>query len=200
MGEVDNRRLVEAISPHVPITESQAEALTAHFGLVKRWNRVINLTRVVEWKDAVTRHYGEAAILARAIGLGSPSIVDIGSGAGFPGIPLAILLPGSSITLVEVDQRKGAFLKEASRGIANCNVAVRRSADVGGSFDWLVSRAVKWEDVEEAAARLAKDVAVLGGVDFPESTSVQWLDRRDMPWGSKRALLIGRVVSRGTQD
>ena len=198
MGEADQRRLIEALSPHVPITEAQADALTAHFGLVKRWNRVINLTRVVEWKAAVTRHYGEAAILARAIGSGSPSIVDIGSGAGFPGIPLAILLPGSSVTLVEGDQRKGAFLKEASRAIANCKVVVRRAADVDGTFGWLVSRAVKWEDLEEAASRLAKDVAVLGGVDFPESTSVQWLDRRDMPWGSNRALLIGRVVPRST--
>jgi 16S rRNA (guanine527-N7)-methyltransferase len=198
VGEADQRRLVEAISPHVSITRAQAEALTAHFDLVKRWNRVINLTRVVEWKDAVTRHYGEAAILARAIGSGSPSIVDIGSGAGFPGIPLAILLPGSSITLVEGDQRKGAFLKEASRGITNCNVDVRRSTDVDGSFDWLVSRAVRWEDVEEAASRLAKDIAVLGGVEFPESTLIRWVERQAMPWGTNRAVLIGRVVSRGT--
>ena len=190
--------LAEAIRPFVDASPEQVRALRAHYELVVRWNQVVNLTRIDDWRQAVTRHYGESAILCSGLGWEAATVVDIGSGGGFPGVPLAILNPHSRVTLVESDQRKGAFLKEACRHMENCRVLIARSESVEGEFEWLVSRAVTWADVEPAAARLAKRVAILVGGTVPESLSVRWIEHRRLPWGSHRFLLIGEVVSRGT--
>jgi 16S rRNA (guanine527-N7)-methyltransferase len=84
-------------------------ALRAHFELLQRWNKSLNLTRI----DSVERNYGESLFLGRHLPPGPLRICDIGSGAGFPGFPVAVLRPDCEITLIEAHQRKAVFLKEA---------------------------------------------------------------------------------------
>ena len=88
------------------------------------------------------------------------------------------------VRLIEARRRKAVFLQEASRGLANVRVLAERAEAVEETFDWVVSRAVKWEDLRQTAMRLAPAAAFLtaeGGIPCP--------------WGARRFV---RIVSRGT--
>src|ERR1700682_5683540 len=109
-----------------------------------RWNKTINLTRIERVEEAVDRHYAESLFLGSNLPPGRLSIADVGSGAGFPGVPIAILRPELSVFLIESHQRKAVFLKEATRGLPNVSVSSKRAEDLRQTFDWVVSRAVSW--------------------------------------------------------
>src|ERR1700736_2752496 len=113
-----------------------------------RWNKTINLTRIERVEEAVDRHYAESLFLGVNLPPGPLKIADVGSGAGFPGIPVAILRPNVSIALIESHQRKAVFLKEATRSLPNVTVISRRAEEIAESFDWIVSRAVSWSDLQ----------------------------------------------------
>jgi len=145
-------------------------ALKTHYDLLQRWNKTLNLTRI----DSIERNYGESLFLGRHLPPGALSICDIGSGAGFPGFPVAILRPDCQVTLIESHQRKAVFLKEASRGIPNIRVLAKRAEDVQERFDWAISRAVSAEDLAPVLPRLAPKVALLTGADVPQITGMEW--------------------------
>ena len=124
--------LVEAlrtsVAPAVALTDAQTEAMARHFELLLRWNRKLSLTTVTDPAEAAVRHYGESAFLAQY--LTGASVVDIGSGAGFPGVPAAICRPDLQFDLVESNQRKAVFLRECSRGMPNVRVLSVRAEQV----------------------------------------------------------------------
>jgi 16S rRNA G527 N7-methylase RsmG len=130
------------------------------------------------------------------------SIADLGSGGGFPGIPLAAMRPDCDVTLIEAHQRKAAFLKEATREYKNVKVIAKRSEQAAGPFDWLVSRAVAWEDVLKSVPKLALNVALLTSLKDAEGIlavrELLWDHPLPLPWGQNHVLLRGSVVSRGT--
>src|SRR4051812_20933588 len=103
-----------------------------------RWNKIINLTRIEDVEEAVDRHYGESLLLGISLPSGPLRVADLGSGAGFPGYPVAVLRPEVSVTLIESHQRKAVFLKECSRELSNVSVFSKRAEDVPGNFDWVV--------------------------------------------------------------
>ena len=152
------------------------------------WNKIINLTRIERLEEVVDRHYAESLFVGANLPPGSLTIADLGSGAGFPGLPIAILRPECSVTLIESHQRKAVFLKEASRGLPNLSVLSKRAEDVGGSFDWVVSRAVSPGAVLKIARRLAPDLALLCN-----STSLEADRVIPLPWAEPRNLLMFHV-------
>jgi 16S rRNA (guanine(527)-N(7))-methyltransferase RsmG len=176
--------LASEFASYGSLTVPQIDALEAHYKLLTQWNRRLNLTRIESVEDAVRLHYCESLLLGTKLPAGSLRIVDVGSGAGFPGIPIAILRPECSITLVESRQRKGVFLREASRNLTNVVVVTDRAENLGSGFDWLVSRAVSAADVLKL--ELAKNLALLTGKEeLPE------FDRRALiPWGTDRYLVF----------
>jgi 16S rRNA (guanine527-N7)-methyltransferase len=184
------------------LTVEQAGRLYAHYQLLARWNRVVNLSSIRDMATAVVRHYCESLFLAAHLPREAVSVVDVGSGAGFPGIPLAIVRPDCKLALVESHQRKAVFLKEATRGFANVSVIAGRAEQVKGEFDWLVSRAVAWAELLLLVPRLASRVALLVGVGdalkLLKEKQLEWNDPVPLPWGQQRSLVIGRSVSRGT--
>jgi 16S rRNA (guanine(527)-N(7))-methyltransferase RsmG len=168
--------LVSEFSPYGTISAQQLELLEEHYHLLLRWNRNINLTRITSLRDAVRYHYCESLYLASRLPVGPLRIVDIGSGAGFPGIPVAIHRPECTVDLVESHQRKAVFLREASRKFPNIRVLAVRAEAVTDSYDWTISRAVRPEDVLKL--NLSPHVAVLG------------VEGDSLPWGEKRALFM----------
>src|SRR6266404_7140717 len=144
------------------LSEHQLSLLEQHYELLIRWNRKINLTRITTLREAVKYHYCESLYLARSLPQRPLKIVDIGSGAGFPGIPIAIYRPDCSLDLVESHQRKAVFLTETSRqlGLDNLRVLAKRAEDVTESYDWMVSRAVRQDEI--LRLNLAPNVSVLG--------------------------------------
>ena len=93
-----------------------------YVALLKKWNKVYNLTAVQEEQEMVSRHLLDS--LAVVPHVAARSILDVGSGAGFPGIPLALALPQSQVSLLDANQKKAAFLRQTAIELALENVSV----------------------------------------------------------------------------
>jgi 16S rRNA (guanine527-N7)-methyltransferase len=178
------------------ISDEQIERMREHFELLTRWNKVLNLTSIRTLDDAVERHYCESVFLAANLPKGRFSIADIGSGAGFPGIPVAIMRPECSVALIESHRRKAVFLREATRALENVRVIARRAEDVRERFDWVESRAVKYSDLLPALKNLGGHVEILTGeVCASGMPGFEWDAPIMLPWGEHRLLWIGRDCS-----
>jgi len=183
------------------LPEPQIERLKLHYELLTRWNKVLSLTSVRTLDEAVERHYCESVFAAHHLPEGPASIADVGSGAGFPGIPIAIVRPDWSVVLIESHQRKAAFLKEASRDLPNVRVAAKRAEEVAERFDWVVSRAVRYSDIAGAVKKLGRNAELLtGDVRTANLHGFEWREPIRLPWGDRRYLWIGSSsVSRETE-
>jgi 16S rRNA (guanine(527)-N(7))-methyltransferase GidB len=194
--------LRESLLGTCSLTSQQAGLLESHFALLNRWNRTLNLTSIRDMKDAVTRHYGESLFLAAHLTEKCESVADLGSGAGFPGIPLAILRPECAVTLIESHQRKAVFLKEATRHLGNVRVLAKRAEAVQQTFDWLVSRAVAPKEVLRFVPELASNLALLLSREDASKllvdSKLRFEEPIPMPWLPRSVLLFGCYVSRET--
>jgi 16S rRNA (guanine527-N7)-methyltransferase len=130
------------------LSSDQEDCLVAYLDLLLRWGSRINLTAIGNAEECVTRHFGESLYLARWIDLHG-QLLDIGSGAGFPGLALKIVAPELAVTLLEPVTKKRAFLKEVARTCKMHSVEVRgdRLEDFSRSrtdlqFDLATARAV----------------------------------------------------------
>ena len=191
--------LRSAVSGFCQLSEAQIAQLEGHYALLCRWNKVLNLTSIRDESEMVRRHYGESLFLGSRLPEGSFSVADLGSGAGFPGLPLAILRPEVRVTLIESHQRKAVFLRESSRGLGNVVVAGRRGEEIRERFDWVVSRAVNLSDFGKALGFLGERAGLLtgeGGVEWIRE--FEWEPPIAVPWGARRFLWFGRHVSRET--
>ncbi len=181
-----------------PLSKEKIAALERHFELLLRGNRVLNLSAVRNEAEIVERHYCESLFLAARLPSGPLTIADLGSGAGFPGIPIALLRADCHLTLIESHQRKSVFLREAARSIQNITVAGKRAEELEDGFDWVVSRAVKADDIADWVREAAGFAALLSGGEIVEIDGFRWNDALRLPWGSHRFLNIGENVSRET--
>jgi 16S rRNA (guanine527-N7)-methyltransferase len=134
------------------LSSSQLAQLLCYLNLLLRWNKKVNLTAIRDAEQCVTRHFGESLYLARWVELRG-RLLDIGSGAGFPGLALKIAFPMLSVTLLEPVAKKRAFLKEVARacGLAPLEVRPERLEDLLPlrsllDFDAATARAVKDPD------------------------------------------------------
>jgi 16S rRNA (guanine527-N7)-methyltransferase len=178
-----------------PIGSRGAALLEGHFRRYEQWNRVLNLSSIHDMESAVVRHYCESLFLAAHLPAGRLRIVDVGSGAGFPGIPVAVARPDCEVLLVEGHQRKAVFLKEATRALPNVRVFAGRAEQLNLPFDWVLSRAVAWEDLRSHFERLARAIGLLVGASdatqICKDSVAAWQEPIRLPWGRQRVLLIG---------
>jgi len=148
LNEENARRLLLPFG--LDLNSAQLACLLTYLHLLLRWNRRINLTAIRDPEQCVTRLFGESLYLARWVELRG-RLLDVGSGAGFPGLTLKIAFPALAATLLEPVAKKRAFLKEAARACQLDAVEVRgerletfarleRSRRAG--FDAATSRAV----------------------------------------------------------
>jgi 16S rRNA (guanine(527)-N(7))-methyltransferase RsmG len=180
---MDNFRalLAAEFAPVNSLTEYQLDLLEQHYRLLSKWNKTINLTRIRRIREAVRFHYCESLFLAQWLPKSKFRIVDVGSGAGFPGIPVAVLRPDCTVDLIESHQRKSAFLREASRQLTNVNVLAMRAEECAGRYDWMISRAVRVDDL--LRLHLAPNFALLLGAEDGND-----LEALKVPWGERRIL------------
>jgi 16S rRNA (guanine527-N7)-methyltransferase len=92
--------------------------LSAYLELLLKWNARTNLTAIRDPEEIVRRHFGESLFAALHLAPEANTVLDFGSGAGFPGLPIAILRPEISVTLAESQNKKSTFLREAVRTLA----------------------------------------------------------------------------------
>jgi 16S rRNA (guanine527-N7)-methyltransferase len=188
--------LAKELASLVTLSDIQIAQLYEHYALLDRWNKKINLTTVEPGTQMVIRHYCESLFFAAHLEANGGSIADIGSGAGFPGVPLAILKPECRVTLVESHQRKAVFLRETTRTLENVSVMALRAENLPASFDWLVARAVKPTDVTALIPRLALNIGLMLGeddfLDIKNQKHVAWSEPVRLPWGDRRICVYGR--------
>lgn len=172
--------------PFGALSEDQLAILERHYSLLVQWNERMNLTRIEGLEDVVRLHYCESLFLGRQLPEGALRVVDIGSGAGFPGFPVAVFRPDCSVDLVESDRRKAVFLREACIA-PNVRVLSERAESLEGGYDWAISRAVRSQDVIRSG--LASKIAMLlNGKDAGGATSVT-----SSPWGADHVVAMFHV-------
>jgi 16S rRNA (guanine527-N7)-methyltransferase len=127
----------------LPLDASARRKLLSHIDLVDKWNRVYNLTAVRRREDMLTHHVLDSLAVTRHLSGGT--LVDVGSGAGFPGIPLAIARPLLRVTLLDSNHKKTTFLRQAviELGLENVDVVCERveAWHPAAAFDIVISRA-----------------------------------------------------------
>ena len=148
---LSTREIAAELAPFgVELTAPALVQLSTYLELLLRWNRRVNLTGLRQPRHIVRRLFGESLYLSRLVELRG-WLVDVGSGAGFPGLALKLVAPDLRVTLVEARQRKGAFLKEVARacGFYAIDVVTERFEDwaerqAGGEkADCITTRAVR---------------------------------------------------------
>lgn len=98
-----------------PLPATVAERFSTYFELLSRWNAKLNLTAIRTPEDVLQRHFLESIFCAQKLPPGIVTLLDYGSGAGFPGIPIALCRPEIRVTLAESQGKKAGFLREAVR-------------------------------------------------------------------------------------
>jgi len=181
----------------VLLSEPQIDHLFQHYSLLLRWNQKMNLTTVKPGPENVIRHYCESLFFAAQLPAHENiSVMDLGSGAGFPGVPMAVLRPDWHVTLVESSQRKAVFLRESSRDIRNISVLADRIEAATAHVDWVVARAVDPAEVLRQVPRLAQNVGImLGEGDFSgiqQDSRIAWAAPVRLPWGDRKLCVFGR--------
>jgi 16S rRNA (guanine527-N7)-methyltransferase len=189
-------RIAELLRPfldssrEVPVRSllpAQLQHISMYIDLLLRWNARVNLTSVREPEEIVTRHFGESFFAARHLfpapdqipTEGSPGVhvIDVGSGAGFPGLPIKIWAPQVQLTLIESNQRKATFLREVVRSLTltNVNVFAGRAAayptgqSSGQSSHHGSSRESSRHDESSPDAKRFGDVVTLRAVEHFDS-------------------------------
>jgi 16S rRNA (guanine527-N7)-methyltransferase len=173
---VETSRIAELLAPFTgdasPPTALLAR-LQLYLDLLLRWNARVNLTAVRSAESIVTRHFGESLFAGRvlleeettAVPLLAKTLADVGSGAGFPGIPIKLYAPHLELTLIEAQNKKATFLREALRTLElkGAEVFPGRAEEWGRTADLVTLRAVeKFENVLPVAARLVAPQGRLG--------------------------------------
>lgn len=181
------------------LDSGQLGTLQDHYSKLQHWNRRINLTALRSPREIAERHFGEALFLSRELG-GSPlTLLDVGSGAGFPGVPIAVVHPATHVTLLEPVGKKFAFLKEVSRSLPNVSVVQGRLDEVDVVFEWATVRGVSvapiLRDLGVRACRVALLTTAEVASGLAEDTWIEWRRPVPLPWGRQRVLLLGGFSS-----
>jgi 16S rRNA (guanine(527)-N(7))-methyltransferase RsmG len=191
----------ELVARCAALTPEQIATLEAHYALLRKWNKVLNLTTVEKLEEAVERHYCESLFLAAHLSCGR--VADVGSGAGFPGFVVAVARPDCAVTLIESHQRKAVFLREASRKLSNVSVVAKRAEEIDAAFDWIISRAVSYADLNKIVRHTSGRMALLTGEEEPPADWGFAWDVTPLPSGNRRFLRVSREtavsVSRETE-
>ncbi|GAB4388723.1 MAG: hypothetical protein Kow0025_09730 [Thermodesulfovibrionales bacterium] len=151
----------------MPLGDGQAAAFMAYLAELKRWNRAYSLTGLREDGEIVVKHFLDSALYLKALdawGLAPRSAADVGSGAGFPGIPMKLLRPEAEVFLLEPTGKKAAFLRHMARtlGLEGVQVLEKRVEEARGlAVEAAVTRAL-W-GARDFVARAAH-IVTAGGV------------------------------------
>ena len=208
---MDLARIAALLQPFCEdLSAAQLSSISTYIDILMRWNARMNLTAVRDAEHVVTRHFGESLFAARRLFPSAPQparVVDLGSGAGFPGLPLKIWAPSLHLTLIESNHKKATFLREVIRALALSDVEVfdeRAEQFPAATADVVTLRAVeRFEKALPIAARLTAPggrMALLIGRDQLPSLSAlaptfRFADPDPIPQSSNRVLAVGQVES-----
>jgi len=209
--ELDQKRIAELLTPFIgpaSLSDLQLSSIQVYLELLLKWNAKLNLTAIRDPEEAIARHFGESLFAARQLFPTGPSrdtAIDIGSGAGFPGLPLKLWNSSLELTLIESNQRKATFLREVIRALDfdSASVTAARAETVSLRGDLVTFRAVeRFQQILPVACNLVRQggrIAILIGeaqVGLAQKTltGVQWQTPIPIPLSRNGRLLIGEVI------
>jgi 16S rRNA (guanine527-N7)-methyltransferase len=185
--------------------EHQVLKIQQYMAMLLKWNEAVNLTAIRDPIEILYRHFCESMFAASALALGSGRLADVGSGGGFPGLPLKIVRPDLDVFLVESNVKKATFLAEVVRdlGLTGTRVLVSRYEELGeelAPLDFVCSRALgefaKFLDWAASPQVDAKQVLLwIGGRDLEDVGKLsgwEWREPIAIPQSLRRFLLVGR--------
>jgi 16S rRNA (guanine527-N7)-methyltransferase len=181
-------------------------SLRRYLRLLQVWNKRMSLTSLEDTREILTRHFGESLFAFRAVPILHGRLADVGSGAGFPGLPLKMACPELDLLLIESNTRKVVFLAEVVRSLRLTGVQIlnTRMDEVNladQSLDFVTARALgdipsllRWS--ESLLKAKGKIVLWLGATDAAEiPTSAPgwvWRSPKQVPRSKQRVLLVGQ--------
>lgn len=189
----------------IPIKSDQVLLIQQYIRILLRWNEKLNLTAIRNPLEILYRHFCESMYAAGAIPVDKGRLADIGSGPGFPGIPLKIARPELELCLVESNIKKGTFLAEVVRELqlTNSRVLISRYEELSeeiAPLDYVCSRAVgefgpflEWAGSNRVQA--GQVVLWIGGRDLGEVQKMknwEWREPILIPQSLQRYLLVGK--------
>jgi 16S rRNA (guanine527-N7)-methyltransferase len=196
----------------VEATSEQIASIQRHMALLLAWNDKINLTAIRDPLEMLYRHFCESMYAAVAVPLRGGRLADVGSGGGFPGLPLKIIRPELHVFLIESNVKKATFLAEAVREleVAEARVLVSRYEELGEEItplDFVCSRALgefeKFLNWTGSAQVAAKQVILwAGGRDIEEIKKIGgwcWREPISIPHSLQRFLLVGACEEKNEQ-
>jgi 16S rRNA (guanine527-N7)-methyltransferase len=223
---MDTVRIAALLKPFVgkPLLRLQLDQISMYIDILKRWNARINLTAIRKEEEMVPRHFGESLFMAGHLfpELSNPShpersqmtsdvprVIDIGSGAGFPALPLKIWAPQIHLTMIESNHKKAAFLREVSRALTLTNIDVisDRAEKIAAGPACPRAEVVTLRAVENFKIILSQAVTFLvphgrlglliGASQIPQLATVpaiKWQDPIEIPQSQSRVLSIGYLA------
>jgi 16S rRNA (guanine527-N7)-methyltransferase len=202
---VDTSAIAQLLQPYIQPDESRLIVISTYIDLLVKWNARINLTAVRAPEEMVQRHFGESFFAANhVLSQGTvKKVIDLGSGAGFPGVPFAMMSPQVQVTLIESHQKKAAFLRELiyQLNLKNAKVFADRGENYKQTADVVTMRAVEsFSKVLPLAIRLAEPegrvALMIGSSQVREATvsgeQMMWSEPLPVPGGHSRVLLVGK--------
>ena len=197
-----------ALGLGLDLSGRQIEQLATHFALLVQWNQRVNLTALRRPERIATRHFEESLFLAKVLPPAGGLMMDVGSGAGFPGLPLKVACPSMPVVLLEPNKKKAAFLKEVGRscGLEDVEVRTERLSEtargkLAACAALVTMRAVAaTADVLGDLGRLLRSdgqIALFVGEKdasrLVTTTGFQWDEPVAIPHSERRVILVGRA-------
>jgi 16S rRNA (guanine527-N7)-methyltransferase len=196
----------------ITLSSYMHDKIAAYIDILARWNAKISLTTVTDPVEILTFHFGESLFASSCISLQQGRLADVGTGAGFPGLPLAIAHPTLQVTLIDSNSRKAAFLAEVTRRLGLTNVKIVRSRmaefDSPEPFDFVTSRAfgqfvefLKWS--RENLRERGQVILWLGEKDLHEVNRFpgwKWKTPVRIPNSAHRYVLAGETEQTDAPD
>ena len=211
---MENSRIAELLRPFVATNQIRPELLDQlglYLDLLLKWNARMSLTAVRDPERIVTRHFGESLFAARTLFADNSdaiTLADVGSGAGFPGVPIKLWAPKIQLTLIESQNKKATFLREVIRALQVDGVEVfcGRAEQWGQTADVVTLRAVeKFESVLPVAADFVsaegRICLLVGEKQIPKAQQLlgntwHWQDPSAIPQSEDRVVAIANKLQK----
>jgi 16S rRNA (guanine527-N7)-methyltransferase len=208
MKKLSNDSIITALQDYgIAASARLCDQIRTYIDLVLRWNQKTSLTTVTDPAEMLRFHFGESLLAVEAVPIRHGRLADVGSGAGFPAVPIRMVCEGLNIILIESNQKKATFLAEVARELQLQDVEVRRGRMKDVSFgdepvDFVSARAVRIDDEflawSHRSLSPAGSLVLWFGEDdaskIHQRPGWEWADPIRIPQSDRRVILHGATI------
>lgn len=204
MNELTDQQLIHALSTFgIHPDSALVDAIGKYVGSLIQWNKKISLTSVEDPAEIVRLHFGESFFASTFISIRYGRLADVGSGAGFPGIPIKMLAPELDVSLIESNAKKAAFLSEIVRKldlrpVQVLNIRAEHVPEIASGYDFVTARAVgdhrgllKWAGRHlSSSGRVILFLSADAAINISKEAGWNW-SLTQIPGSERRVILDG---------